>query len=279
MVTKHRTTRHALGGLRHELGLPDDMVRVGVLGRIGRRSRVTLRTPHNVTVVVDGTTTPVAHATSLTVGELVASRKIALGPQDEVAPAVDTRLTAGLTVQVFRLAPGQVADDRTIPFKTEYRDDSNLARGHLRTIRAGKNGTERVVSNVVRKDGKIVQWTEVSRTTLAAPVTEILARGTKPSGSQQAPPPPAATGGRSIGGGYATWYDSHAGPGACAHLTLPFGTLVKLVADNGRTAQCRVGDRGPAAWTGNIIDLNRDVFAQLAPLGSGRIHVTMSIVG
>ena len=39
-----------------------------------------------------------------------------------------------------------------------------------------------------------------------------------------------ATGGRSIGSGYATWYDSHAGPGACAHLRLPFGTIVKLVA-------------------------------------------------
>jgi uncharacterized protein YabE (DUF348 family) len=282
VITKHRTTRHALGGLRHELRLPNAMVRVGALGRIGRGSRVTLRTPHNVTFVVDGTTTPVAHATSLTVGELVASRKIALGPQDEVAPAVDARLTAGLTVEVFRLAPGQVVDDRIIPFKTEYRDDSSMARGHLRTIRAGKNGSERVVSNVVRKDGKIVQWTEVSHTPVTAPVTEILARGTKPSGSQPAPPaPPAsgATGARPIGSGYATWYDSHAGPGSCAHLTLPFGTIVKLVADNGRTAQCRVGDRGPEAWTGNTIDLNRDVFAQLAPLGAGRIHVTMSIAG
>ncbi|MEP6623154.1 MAG: ubiquitin-like domain-containing protein, partial [Acidimicrobiia bacterium] len=277
-VTARRTTRHTLAGIRRELGLPAAMVRVGSGGRIGRHSRVVLRTPHDVTVTADGATTPIAHSTALTVAELLAGRKIALGAQDEVTPALDTQLSPGLAVQVFRLLPGQVVDLKVIPFTTQYQDDPNLARGHTTTIQAGKNGTARVVSNVVKKDGVIYQWTEVSSTVVTPPVTQILARGTRPSGTQQ-PPPAPATGGRSIGGGYATWYASHAGPGACAHLTLPFGTIVKLVADNGRTAQCRVGDRGPEAWTGNIIDLNPDVFAQLAPLGTGRIHVSMYVVG
>ncbi len=277
-ITERRTTRHTLAGIRRELGLPAAMVRVGGGNRIDRRARIVMRTPHDVTVIADGATTPVAHSTALTVAELLASRKIALGAQDEVTPALETRLAPGLAVQVFRLLPDQVVDVKVIPFTTEYRDDPNLARGHTNTIQAGKNGTARVVSNVVKKDGVIVQWTEVSNTVITPAVPQILARGTKPSGTQQAPPAPAS-GGRSIGGGYATWYKSHAGPGACAHLTLPFGTIVKLVADSGRTAQCRVGDRGPEAWTGNIIDLNPDVFAQLAPLGTGRIHVSMYIVG
>ena len=131
---------------------------------------------------------------------------------------------------------------------------------------------------MVRRDGVITEWTEVRREVLVPAVNQILARGTKVSGTQQ-PPSSPATGGRPIGSGYATWYASHAGPGACAHLTLPFGTIVKLVADNGRSAQCRVGDRGPEAWTGNSIDLNPDVFSQLAPLGTGRIHVSMYVVG
>ena len=278
VVTKHRTTRHTLAAVRRELGLAAGMVRVGSRGRIVRGSRLTLRTPHDVTLIADGVTTPVARSTALTVGELLSSRKIGLGPQDELTPSAETRLTTGLAVQVFRLAPGQVAENRIIPFKTEYRDDPTLARSHVRTIRAGKNGTERVVSNVVRRDGTIIQWTEVSHEVVVPAVTAILARGTKVSGTMVAPPPPA-TGGRSIGSGYATWYASHAGAGACAHLTLPFGTIVKLVADSGRTAQCRVGDRGPEAWTGNSIDLNPDVFAQLAPLGTGRIHVQMYVVG
>lgn len=276
-VTARRTTLHTLAGVRRELGLPAGMVRVGAAGRIGRRSRIVMRTPHDVTVKVDGATTPVAHSTALTVAELLAAREITLGPQDQVTPAIATQLTPGLVVQVFRLAPDQVAEDRIIPFKTEYRDDPNLARGHVNTIQAGKNGTARVVSNVVRKDGVIVQWTEVSNTEIVSPVTQILARGTKPSGSQNPPPAPTPTSGGVRQSGSASWYDSHAGSGSCAHLTLPFGTIVTIRnTANGRTAQCRVGDRGPMAYTGHIIDLNRDVFAQLAPLGTGVISVQLS---
>ncbi len=186
-----------------------------------------------------------------------------------------------MTVQVVRVADDQVVEDQVIPFPTVYRDDPSLGAGHSSTIQAGRNGMAHVISNVVRKDGVIEEWHEASRVVVQAPVTRILARGTRRSGSQVPPAPPATGGGaaRSIGGGYATWYQSHAGPGACAHLTLPFGTIVKLVANNGRTAQCRVGDRGPEAWTGNSIDLNPDVFQQLAPLGTGRIYVKMYVVG
>lgn len=278
-VSRHRTTRHRLGAIRRELGLPAGLVRVGEAAPIRRGDVVVLRTPHDVTLTVDGTSTPISAATALTVGELLAAQNISVAPTDEVAPALDAGLTTGMSVQVIRVTPDQVVEDKTIPFETEYRDDANLAAGHTRTIREGHNGRSRVVSDVVRKDGEITEWNVASSVVVEAPVTRIVARGTKKSGSQAPPPAPATGGGRSIGGGYATWYASHAGSGACAHLTLPFGTIVKLVASNGRTAQCRVGDRGPQAWTGNSIDLNPDVFQQLAPLGTGRIYVTMSIVG
>lgn len=74
--------------------------------------------------------------------------------------------------------------------------------------------------------------------------------------------------------GTATWY-SHAA-GTCAHLGLPMGTSVRITnTANGATASCTVADRGPEAWTGNLIDLSPDVFRQLAPLGAGRINVRL----
>ncbi len=275
VVTHHLTTNHDLRRLRREFRLSKALVAVGAVGRLTHGSHIMMRTPHNVTVVADGVTTSVAGVTALTVGELMVSRHLTLGATDELTPVAGTRLTSGMTVRIFRVAPDEVIENQIVPFPIQYRDDPTLARGHLSTIQAGKNGTARVVSRVVRRDGTISQWTVVSSTVVVPPVTEILARGTKVSGSNQAPPSPTA-GGQPIGEGYATWYQSHAGPGTCAHRTLPFGTIVTLVADNGRTAQCRVADRGPEAWTGNVIDLNPDVFAQLAPLGTGRIHVTMS---
>lgn len=279
VVAKHRTTHHALTGVRRELGLPAALVRVGAPGRLLRNTRVVLRTPRALSLVVDGTTTPLTGVTALNVRELLASHKITLGPKDEVQPAIDSPLADAQTVQVVRVGDGEVAEDQVIPFRRELRDDATLAAGHTAVIQAGKNGTVRVISTVVKKDGKIVQWTEARRVVLVAPVTEILRRGTKLSGVAPPVAPPATSSGRFFQSGTASWYASHAGPGACAHLTLPFGTIVKIVnTANGRSAQCRVGDRGPAASTGHIIDLNPDVFAALAPLGTGIISVQLYIL-
>ncbi len=278
VVTARRSTRHRLAGLRRDLGLPAGLVALDAPRRLGRGDRLVLRTPHDLNFVVDGVTSPLSRVTALTAGELVASRNIVMGPQDEMQPAAETRIVSGMTVQVFRIAADEVAEEQLTPFPSEYRDDANLAAGHTRTIQAGQNGRVRVVSKVVRRDGQIVEWTEARREVLAAPVTQILARGTKLSGTQT-PPPNAATGGRYWGSGTATFYNSHAGAGACAHLTLPFGTILKLVNEaNGKTAQCRVGDRGPEAWTGHVIDLNPDVFAELAPLSTGVISLKIYIL-
>jgi rare lipoprotein A (peptidoglycan hydrolase) len=73
--------------------------------------------------------------------------------------------------------------------------------------------------------------------------------------------------------GRASWYRWRAGN--CASRTIPRGTVV-TVSSNARVGTCRVGDYGPAAWTGRIIDLDATVFEQLAPLSKGVIEVELS---
>jgi uncharacterized protein YabE (DUF348 family) len=281
-VHRARTTFRSVTGVRRQFAVAPAMVRTDGTGTVRRGSKLVFRTPHDgVTLTVDGTGTPLPKETALTVGELLAVRKIALGPRDQVDPPVGTKLADGMGVHVLRLTDDTVVETKIIPYTTEYRDDPTLAAGHTKPIQVGRNGTAKVITKVTRKDGQISQWgPELRRDVVAAPVTQILARGTKTSGVQKPPPAPAAPSpAATYQSGTATWYDSHAGSGSCAHLRLPMGTLVKVVASNGRSALCRVGDRGPEAWTGNIIDLNRDVFAQLAPLGAGRLSVTLTVVG
>lgn len=57
----------------------------------------------------------------------------------------------------------------------------------------------------------------------------------------------------------------------CAHPTLKFGTHVKIRnPKNGVWYECRVNDRGPAAWTGAGIDLTPKGFQLLGiPLAQG----------
>ena len=57
---------------------------------------------------------------------------------------------------------------------------------------------------------------------------------------------------------------------------LPKGTVVTVTnLANGKSTFCVVGDRG-AFRSPTIIDLDASVFAQIAPLGAGRINVAIS---
>lgn len=63
-----------------------------------------------------------------------------------------------------------------------------------------------------------------------------------------------------------------------AHLTLPFGTIVKVTnLANGNSVEVRINDRGPHV-TGRSIDLSKAAFESIANLGSGIIYVEYEII-
>ena len=63
----------------------------------------------------------------------------------------------------------------------------------------------------------------------------------------------------------------------CAHRTLPFGTVLVVTAvATGRSATCRVNDRGPN--TGNrIVDVSKSVAKKLGMLGPGVLRVRVHV--
>lgn len=64
----------------------------------------------------------------------------------------------------------------------------------------------------------------------------------------------------------------------CAHRTLPFGTMVKVVnTKNGKSTVVEVADRGPFA-RGRVIDLSNSAAAELDMLWAGVVSVELYIV-
>lgn len=95
--------------------------------------------------------------------------------------------------------------------------------------------------------------------------------------------------GHAVGAGLATWY----GPGfvgrrtasgerfdgagmTAAHLSLPFGTRVRVEAESGRSVVVRINDRGPHR-RGAVIDLS-GAAARALGIG-GTAHVRLTVVG
>lgn len=263
-VSTVRTTLRDPVALRRDLGIGAGLIIADAPSRLTAGTTIAFRTPHDVTLQVDGRTIIAPGTGALDVGALLATNKIALGPNDEVTPGPSTRLENGLDVRVFRLAASEVAESVPIPFTTGTRDDPNLPVGQTKVIQAGAAGIRRQLYRVVtRDDGSTAAKIPTTSELLVPPVSQVVVRGTQPIPAQAS--------------GSATWYGTGPGPGTCAHLRLRLGTIVTITnTATGAVARCRVADRGPEAWTGHIIDLAPDVFRRLAPLSRGVIPVTLS---
>jgi uncharacterized protein YabE (DUF348 family) len=263
-VTTVRTVLRSPVWLRRDLKIGAGLIIAAAPRVLSAGTRVAFRTPHDATLQVDGRTIVAPRSGALDVSALLTANHVTLGPRDEVTPPPATRLTNGMNVRVFRLAAGEIAEQVTVPFTTETRDDPNLAVGQTRVIQLGSPGVQRSLFRIVtRDDGTLLAKLPTGSELLVPPVSQVIVRGTQPIS-------PRAR-------GSATHYETGPGPGTCAHLTLRLGTMVTLTNPaTGAVARCRVADRGPAAWTGHIIDLAPDVFRRLAPLSQGVVQVNLS---
>lgn len=65
----------------------------------------------------------------------------------------------------------------------------------------------------------------------------------------------------------------------CAMWDYPFGTMLRAKhVNSGRVVYVEVTDRGPAKWTGCIIDLSSAAFRKLEDTSAGKIAVEISVV-
>ena len=267
-----RTTRAVPARLLRELDAAPGAVVVDAPRRLRRGSVVVVRTLRNLTLTVDGASRPLV-STGLTVREALMLAGVTVGPNDEVAPGLDAATVDGQRVRVTRLASGQRTALVRMPFTTERRSEPNLDQGQTRVVRAGSDGQQRIVYGVALRDGvESGRW--VVRTELVrAPVSRIIAVGTRPvrraTASRSVARSATATGHSETGQG--SFYAFTAA--SCAHKTLPFGTVVRIVnLSTGASTTCTIRDRGPFG-AGRIIDMSKDTFGRIAPLSQGVVPV------
>ncbi len=225
-------------------------------------STVVFRTQRHVYLFMDGQQTEY-DSTSLTVQEFLTERNVTLGVNDTVDPAVATRFTTGNAVTVTRFGTDTRTVVESIPMTTVQRSNAQLAKGETRVTDEGSPGLRQVKYQRQVRDGQVVGESLLSNTIVRAMVPRRVDVGTKVTTSA-----PASSSG-STQQGNATWYASPFGSDSCASTSVPKGTVVTVTNLNtGASTTCRVMDYGPVP-AGRIIDLDDDVFAQLAPLSTG----------
>jgi len=122
-----------------------------------------------------------------TVADLLAETGVVLGSTDKVVPALNTRLTSGLFVSVFKVGTETVTIEEDLKFSREFADDSNMAYGSQKIKSAGTNGREKVTYEITYYDGKLVNKVRIKSFTIKEATKEVVIRGTKGAPTSKGP--------------------------------------------------------------------------------------------
>jgi len=236
-----------------------------------------LRATRAVTVVLKGKAHDVL-TNAATVRGLLSAMGIEPDGNDRVAPPLQTPLARAPLIRFARVDVRRVTVVGAIPFAVTTTVSHDIAPGSVRVLRDGRAGRLARTYGERFVDGRLVSRRLLSSVVKAQPVDELREVGApaptkKPQPPPPSPPPAPAPSGPHWRVGPASWYD-HPGLTA-ASPWLPFGTKVKVTnLSNGRTVTVVINDRGP--FGGRIIDLSREAFADIAPLGEGVVRVRIS---
>jgi uncharacterized protein YabE (DUF348 family) len=146
---------------------------------------IQIREPKTITVVHDGTTATVT-STAASVGSLLTDMAVAVGKNDQLSPAIAQPLANGEQIVLRRIELTSQTARESVPFDTVRKKDAHAFVNDVTITTPGKAGRADVTFELKYVDGKLTSRTEVSRTTVVAPVTQIETVGTKAL-------PPAAT--------------------------------------------------------------------------------------
>ena len=189
-TTDYWTTATSVDAALAELGIRADTAKLSVsrsepLGRSGLA--LTITTPKNLTVNVDGGTRTVA-STGPTVADALQALEITLGANDRVNPAPETPISEGLAVTVNRVEKKSVSETQAVAFGVTNQDDATLTKGTKKILTKGVAGEQSVTFDEVWVDGKLESRNQTGAQVTKDPVGQIVAVGTKPAATA-----PAAT--------------------------------------------------------------------------------------
>lgn len=104
----------------------------------------------------------------------------------DLNPGIDENLQLGQEIKVSGSAPlltvlagYEITEEQTIPFTTEFRNDSSLLLGTRKTVQEGKEGSKKVTYRVLAKNGIVTEKTVLKEEIVTEPVPRIVKKGTK----------------------------------------------------------------------------------------------------
>lgn len=117
-----------------------------------------------------------------TVAAMLEEKEIILGVNGRTSLPLDTPITSGLQIRVWREGKQTISLDEAIPFAVEQIYDADRPLGYKAVQSEGANGVSSVTFEIEIKDGVELARTEIARITTVEPVKQTIVIGIKGMG-------------------------------------------------------------------------------------------------
>lgn len=235
---------------------PEDKVSTFPDPSLGIGSRIEIVRANSV-IVNDSGRIKVYRTWKKNVGDLINEIEIDLKDEDILSLSREETIKNDMEINITRVSMSETYEYENIDYKVINKNDSNMEKGLTKIEQYPEYGEKKLTYLIRVENGEQISKKLIDTKITKKPIDKIVLHGTKVV---------------ILGTGTATWYDWISGMTA-AHNTLPMGSKVLVRASNGREVTVTIVDRGIQG--GAIIDLSDEAFAKLAPLGAGRISVTL----
>ena len=138
--------------------------------------KVDVEVTSDFTVLVDGKSIDVALAAE-SVADVVSEAGVVLGENDVVEPALTTRATGDMVIDIHRVTIEEEIRETELAYSVETKKDSTIVSGDKLVVQPGQTGLRRDTYRVTYRDG-VLYDEELIFTEVTDPVTDIVAVGT-----------------------------------------------------------------------------------------------------
>lgn len=114
-----------------------------------------------------------------TVGEMLSQKGITLTANDRVSVPLETKMTAGLEVRVWREGKQTITVDEPLTGPVEFVYDADRPLGYRTTNADGAQGNQSVTYEIEVREGVEISRKEIARITTKQPTTQKLIIGIK----------------------------------------------------------------------------------------------------
>lgn len=201
VITTAQTVRDLLKEQNIRLG-PKDEVTPAQNTRLSEGMVILINRAIIVYITSNGQMMPPLYITGGTVESALNKAKISYDRDDEIAPSLDTKLTAGIKINHIVVDKVVLTEYQSIEYSTLTKNDPSLPKGKTKVSQPGKRGKSSRQIEVTYRDGTEVSRIELSHMNVEEPQSRIILKGTGSTGPSATTKP--STGGNS--GGYGGHY-------------------------------------------------------------------------